>query len=290
MTILVLLTLLAQAPASVVQQVTPARLSGTVRDESSSAPMAGVEVTVSGPSGSKPTTTNAAGEYTIGDLPPGTYSVRFFKPGILDDTVPVIVMAGANQQIDIPLRVIERVVVSEGRSDMPVARVPAAVTVIDRQMIENLPGHQVTELFSAVPGANITQFSARDVEVNMRGATGVLSNSMLVMLDGRSMVQPFYRATYWDLITVNNDEIDQIEVVRTPASAVWGAGAMNGVVNIRTRPLRTMRGLRGTFGAGEWGTRQASVTWVESPRERRSLWRRWGPGRKLELQSTMEVS
>ena len=90
--------------------------------------------------------------------------------------------------------------------------------------------------------ASTCQTSARDVNVTPRAATGTLSDSMLVLLDGRSIYQDFFGVVLWDFLPVDLNEIKQIEVIRGPASAVWGANAMNGVVNVITKTPRELEG------------------------------------------------
>ena len=92
------------------------------------------------------------------------------------------------------------------------------------------------------PGVNITQVSARDINVTSRGATGTLATGQLALLDGRSLYQDFFGFVMWDFLPVNLNEIKQIEVIRGPASAVWGANALNGVVNVITKSPREMQG------------------------------------------------
>ena len=94
----------------------------------------------------------------------------------------------------------------------------------------------------AVPGVNVSQTSARDVNVTPRAATGTLSDSLLVLLEGRSIYQDFFGAVLWIFLPIQPEEIKQIEVIRSPASAVWGANAMSGVVNVISKPPREMRG------------------------------------------------
>ena len=95
---------------------------------------------------------------------------------------------------------------------------------------------------------NMTQVSARDINVTMRGATGTLATGQLALLDGRSLYQDFFGFVMWDFLPVNLNEIKQIEVIRGPASAVWGANALNGVVNVITKSPREMQGTSATFG------------------------------------------
>jgi iron complex outermembrane receptor protein len=96
----------------------------------------------------------------------------------------------------------------------------------------------------------VVQLSARDVNLTSRQATGTLSNSQLVLLDGRSIYLDFFGLVLWDFLPNNLLDIKQIEVVRGPASAVWGANALTGAVNIITKSPREALGTTVTFSAG----------------------------------------
>ena len=104
------------------------------------------------------------------------------------------------------------------------------------------------------PASTSPRSSARDVNVTTRGATSTLATSQLALVDGRSIYLDFFGMVMWDLVPTNPHEIKQIEVVRGPASAVWGANAMTGVVNVITKtPRELARGGGGnsvTIGAG----------------------------------------
>ncbi len=91
-----------------------------------------------------------------------------------------------------------------------------------------------------MPGVNVTQVSARDINVTARGATSTLATSQLALVDGRSIYLDFFGMVMWDLVPSSVDEIKQIEVIRGPASAVWGANAMTGVVNVITKSPREL--------------------------------------------------
>ena len=101
-----------------------------------------------------------------------------------------------------------------------------------------------------IPGVNMTQVSARDINVTSRAATGTLATGLLALLDGRSLYQDMFGFVMWDFLPVNLNEIKQIEVIRGPASAVWGANALYGVVNVITKSPREMQGTSATFGIG----------------------------------------
>ncbi|MGH9408963.1 MAG: TonB-dependent receptor plug domain-containing protein, partial [Vicinamibacterales bacterium] len=156
----------------------------------------------------------------------------------------------AEQKPDAPQTYQETVVVSASKTEEKLVDAPATMTVIGPEAILNAPSPDFAELLRAVPGVNITQVSARDIDVTPRGATGTLATGTLALLDGRSLYQDFFGFVMWDFMPVNFDEIKQIEVIRGPASAVWGANALNGVVNVITKSPREMQGATATMGVG----------------------------------------
>ena len=147
----------------------------------------------------------------------------------------------------------EQVVVTASRVEEQLVNAPAAVSVINSTTIQNSPATNIGDLLRSVPGVNVTQVTARDVNVNTRGATSTLSTSQLALVDGRSIYLDFYGMVMWDFVPSNPREIKRIEVIRGPASAVWGANAMSGVVNVITKTPRELAAEGGsslTIGVG----------------------------------------
>jgi len=159
-----------------------------------------------------------------------------------------------------PPRIEEVVVVTASRTEQHVHEVPAAVSVITAEDLAHMPADDYGDVLRNVPGLNVTQISARDVQVTGRSATSSLSTSQLVLLDGRTLYLDFFGFVMWDFLPVNFGEIKQIEVVQGPGSAVWGANAMTGVINLITKRPKEMLGTTVTLGGGELGTVLASVT------------------------------
>lgn len=157
-------------------------------------------------------------------------------------------------------QVTEVIVVTASRTEQRVDEVPVAVTVITSEEIEKLPVHDYGDILRSVPGVNVTQMSAREMQVTARSATSSLATSQLVLLDRRSVYLDFFGFVMWDFLPVDLAEIKQVEVVRGPASAVWGANAMTGVINLITKAPRDMVGTSVTVGAGEIGTMFSNVT------------------------------
>lgn len=136
----------------------------------------------------------------------------------------------------------EIVVVTASRTEQTLAEAPAAVSVITNVDIERTPADDYGDLLRNVPGLNVAQTSVRDINVTGRGSTNTLSNSLLTLLDGRSTYLDFFGINMWDLLPVQSDEIEQIEVIRGPGSALYGANALSGVVNIITKRPKDMVG------------------------------------------------
>ncbi|MFQ5743353.1 MAG: TonB-dependent receptor plug domain-containing protein [Acidobacteriota bacterium] len=154
----------------------------------------------------------------------------------------------------------ETVVVTASRTEQLLLDAPTAISVINSAFIETSPARNYADLLRAVPGLNVSQLSARDINLTSRAATNTLATSQLVMVDGRTVYQDFFGFVLWDLVPVNFTEIDQIEVVRGPGSAVWGANAMTGVVNILTKSPRQLgNGTSIRLGGGERSTGLGSV-------------------------------
>jgi len=147
----------------------------------------------------------------------------------------------------------ETVVVSASRTEEKLADAPATMSVITTRTIQQATSQNFAELLRPIPGVNMTQVSARDINVTSRGATGTLATGLLALLDGRSLYQDMFGFVMWDFLPVNLNEIKQVEVIRGPASAVWGANALYGVVNVITKSPREMQGTSAAFGVGAFG-------------------------------------
>ena len=144
----------------------------------------------------------------------------------------------------------EQVVVTASKVEQQLVNAPATVSIVTTDVIQSTPATNYAELLRAVPGVNIAQTSARDFNITMRGATSTLSTSQLALVDGRSLYLDFFGFVAWDLLPLNPNEIRQIEVIRGPASAVWGANAMNGVVNFISKTPRELEGNSATLSFG----------------------------------------
>ncbi len=171
----------------------------------------------------------------------------------------------------------ETVVVSASKTEEKLTNAPATMTVITSPMIQNAPSQNFADLLRTVPGLNVTQVSARDINATSRAATGTLATGTLALLDGRSLYQDMFGFVMWDFLPVNLNEIKQVEVIRGPASAVWGANALYGVVNVITKSPREMPGSSVTFGLGSFGreNEDAGAVWYVNGTHAQAVNDRW---------------
>ena len=148
----------------------------------------------------------------------------------------------AAEPVDVIPRFTDQVVVSASRVEQEIVNAPAAIAVIPTEVIETQAASNFGDLLRQAPGVNVTQLSNTNYSVTSRGSSGALATAQLVLVDGRSVYQDFFGFTSWDFLSVGLHDIERIEVVNGPASAVWGANAMSGVVNLITKAPRDALG------------------------------------------------
>jgi iron complex outermembrane receptor protein len=144
----------------------------------------------------------------------------------------------------------ERVVTASRRAQSSL-EAPNATTVITADDIRLSGATTVQDLLRRVPGAEVMTMGAGSANVSLRGFNQRLANKVLVLVDGRTEYQDFLGMTLWSSLPVELDDIERIEVIRGPGSALYGANAMLGVVNIITRapgtgPRARFQGYTGT--------------------------------------------
>jgi outer membrane receptor protein involved in Fe transport len=242
---------LVYALASPVNAQT-ASVSGTITDQSGGA-VPGATVTLTGPGGTVSTTSGPRGEYSFANLANGTYHVAVtlsgFAPGARE-----VVVSGTN--VEVPVislalgRLTDTIVVSATKSDAALIDAPATISVVTSEVLQSTAAQNYGDLLRSLPGVNVIQLSARDVNVTNRQGTATLTNSQLVLLDDRSIYLDFFGIVLWDFLPANLSDIRQIEVIRGPASAVWGANALTGVVNVITKSPRQAPGTTVSLSGG----------------------------------------
>jgi len=155
--------------------------------------------------------------------------------------------------------VTESLVVSASATTEDPLRAPAAVDLLEAEDLALRPGDTLVDQLRRVPGVNVVQFSARDMNIASRSATGGVNNQTLVLADGRSLYQDFLGFVMWEFAPTDMSLVERVEVVRGPASALWGANAMGGVVHVLTKSPRDTLGSRGRVETGNHGVVRAEA-------------------------------
>ena len=126
---------------------------------------------------------------------------------------------------------------TEKRSDAA-----AAIYVITNEDIRKSTATNIPDLLRVVPGVNVAQLDAHTWSVTVRGGGGEFATKLLVLVDGRSVYTPYFSGVYWDSVDVVLEDIDRIEIIRGPGGTLWGANAVNGVINIVTKRASDTQG------------------------------------------------
>ena len=125
--------------------------------------------------------------------------------------------------------------VSSSKFKQELSEITAAAYVITEEEIKNAGVTDLPQLLSMVPGLFIAEATSNSWAMGMRGFNSVFSNKVLVMIDGRSLFSPLFSGVFWEQLDVFIPDIERVEVIRGSGSTVWGANAVNGVINIITK-------------------------------------------------------
>ena len=121
-------------------------------------------------------------------------------------------------------------------------RTAAAVHVLTREDIRRSGATSIPEVLRLVPGLQVGRYNSSTWAVSSRGFNSTLSDKLLVLIDGRTVYSPLWSGVQWEMQDTMLDDIERIEVIRGPGATMWGANAVNGVINIITRPAKETTG------------------------------------------------
>jgi iron complex outermembrane receptor protein len=141
-------------------------------------------------------------------------------------------------------------VTSVSKKEQRLSQVAAAVYVITREDIRRSGATSIPEALRMAPGVQVSRIDANKWAVGVRGFNGRWSNKLLVLMDGRSVYSPMFSGVYWDVQDTFLEDVERIEVIRGPGGTMWGANAVNGVINVITRHARDTQGGLLTAGGG----------------------------------------
>ncbi len=126
-------------------------------------------------------------------------------------------------------------VVTATRSEQQLVDTAAAAYVISQDDIRRSGATTIPETLRMVPGLHVARISPAKWAISARGFNGLVADKLLVMMDGRSLYSPINKGVFWEIQDRLLDDIERIEVIRGPGASVWGANAVNGVINIITK-------------------------------------------------------
>ncbi|WP_447599801.1 TonB-dependent receptor plug domain-containing protein [Nitrospira sp. Nam80] len=141
----------------------------------------------------------------------------------------------------------------------PISQAPSNVYVITDEDIRHSGATDIPQVLRRIPGLEVIQMTGADYNVSVRGDNQPAANKLLVMIDGRSIYEDAYGSVFWTTLPVTLPEIKRIEVLKGPASALYGFNAFDGVINIITKSPEEIKGTTVQVGGGELGTIRAAA-------------------------------
>jgi len=133
-------------------------------------------------------------------------------------------------------------VTSVSKKETKLKESPAAVAVITQEDIRRSGLTSIPELLRTVPGLNVARINGNQWAISSRGFNNQYANKLLVLVDGRAVYTPTFGGVFWNAQDVVLEDVDRIEVIRGPGATLWGANAVNGVINITTRSAKETQG------------------------------------------------
>lgn len=133
-------------------------------------------------------------------------------------------------------------VTSVSKKEQRLSQTASAIFVITAEDIRRSGATNIPDLLRMVPGVDVAQIGANTWAISARGLNERFGNELLVLVDGRNVYTPTFGGVFWDTLDVPLEDIERIEVIRGPGGTVWGANAVNGVINIITRKASETRG------------------------------------------------
>ncbi|MFH2045356.1 MAG: TonB-dependent receptor [Pseudomonadota bacterium] len=146
---------------------------------------------------------------------------------------------------------VEIEITTGSRKSQTLANTAAAAFVITQEDIRRSGVTSIPEALRMVPGLQVARIDANKWAISSRGFNSRVSNKLLVLIDGRTVYSPLYTTVFWDIQDTLLEDIDRIEVIRGPGASLWGANAVNGVINIITKNTKDTTGGLVSVGAGK---------------------------------------
>ncbi len=141
-----------------------------------------------------------------------------------------------------PEQLFDATVTSVSKTSENLRDAPAAVYVLTNEDIARSGATSIPEALRMVPGLQVARINASGWAISVRGFNNPLANKLLVLIDGREVYDPLFSGVYWDVQDTPLEDVERIEVIRGPGASLWGANAVNGVINIITKNTSDTQG------------------------------------------------
>ena len=256
--------LIISAPGALMGQVETGTIKGRVLDKRTREPVPASNILVEG------STTGAASDID------GFFEIKGLSPGPCNLVISLVGYETARMsglQVE-PGKVLSvEVILTEKTLELGEVAVygaslrkeritdaPSAVSVMEARDVKLRSGSaQAPKLLEKETGVDIVQSGLYDFNVNTRGFNSSLNRRLLVLLDGRDLAIAFLASQEWNGLSLPVEDFARLELVRGPASALYGANAFNGVINIQTASPRSIPGTKVTLAGGEWNSARLDV-------------------------------
>ena len=215
------------------------------------------------PDGKIGTATDEDGRFRLEGLPAGEYQLSVTHIGYRALLREGVGIGDGEQELRLTLETgiifLDQNVVSASRRQEKVLEAPASVAVVEAKDIRNRPTLSVAEHIRDLPAVDFSQTGLAQSNVVVRGFNNVFSGTLLTLTDNRIARVPSLRLNAYSFIPVTNDDIERIEVVLGPGSALYGPNSANGVMHIITRSPFTSAGTNVNVGVGERSLRKVGM-------------------------------
>lgn len=259
-------------PATVRAQT--GAVAGRVTDSTTATPLPGATVRVlSGSNTVGQATTGEDGSYRVSNLAAGTYDVSITRLGFSARRVArVQVVEGQTAQLDVRMTEIvtqlNPAVVTASRREEKILEAPASISVVETREIEERPSITVADHLRGVQGVDATSGGIAQTNIVTRGFNNAFSGSLLTLQDYRFAGVPSLRVNVPLLFTGTNEDIERLEVLLGPASALYGPNSANGVLHVITKSPFSSEGTTLSIEGGERSIMRGAVRHANALNER----------------------
>lgn len=171
-------------------------------------------------------------------------SIVFSSNGLAAETTPPDIVEFSINDL------MQMEVSSASRKSQNLSKTAAAAFIISQEDIRRSGATSIPEALRLAPGLEVAQINSNNWAVTSRGFNGKYANKLLVLMDGRTIYTPLFSGVFWNLQDTMMEDIERIEVIRGPGAVMWGANAVNGVINIITKKTKDTQGNLFVAGAG----------------------------------------